>query len=335
MLLPLLAAVLAVAPGLNARAMLGDSGANLLGAALGAVAVLHLSFPAQIALLFLWCGVNILSEFISISALIEKSGWLRYLDLLGRTGNLKFPWAARQAGYNLECRNIREAVKGATGKTGNLSSAAKGKEDKCFMIRRRVGTVQDILSQRGLFSEIAVFTEGEHVKAVNYIDLTGPAYPGDQVLLNNTALHLGLGTGGYDFVYHNFSRPLPPFGGSGHIIKLRYTPWQIRVLGCEEEAAGNQEQLAAFRSLQGTPVLIGELHSILAPAAAVIKQHRPSCRLVYLMTDGGALPLHFSRTVAELREKGLLSGTVTCGHAFGGDLEAVNVYSALAASRRS
>jgi hypothetical protein len=232
-----------------------------------------------------------------------------------------------------ECRNIREAVKGATGKTGNLSSAAKGKEDKCFMIRRRVGTVQDILSQRGLFSEIAVFTEGEHVKAVNYIDLTGPAYPGDQVLLNNTALHLGLGTGGYDFVYHNFSRPLPPFGGSGHIIKLRYTPWQIRVLGCEEEAAGNQEQLAAFRSLQGTPVLIGELHSILAPAAAVIKQHRPSCRLVYLMTDGGALPLHFSRTVAELREKGLLSGTVTCGHAFGGDLEAVNVYSALAASR--
>ena len=87
MLLPLLAAVLAVAPlDLNARAMLGDSGANLLGAALGAVAVLHLSFPAQIALLFLWCGVNILSEFISISALIEKSGWLRYLDLLGRTG---------------------------------------------------------------------------------------------------------------------------------------------------------------------------------------------------------------------------------------------------------
>ena len=201
------------------------------------------------------------------------------------------------------------------------------------MIRRRVGTVQDILSQRGLFSEIAVFTEGEHVKAVNYIDLTGPAYPGDQVLLNNTALHLGLGTGGYDFVYHNFSRPLPPFGGSGHIIKLRYTPWQIRVLGCEEEAAGNQEQLAAFRSLQGIPVLIGELHSILAPAAAVIKHYRPSCRLVYLMTDGGALPLHFSRTVAELREKGLLSGTVTCGHAFGGDLEAVNVYSALAASR--
>ncbi len=178
-----------------------------------------------------------------------------------------------------------------------------------------------------------MISEGERVKAVNYIDLTGPAYPGDRVLLNNTALHLGLGTGGFDFVCHNFSRPLPPFGRSGHIMKLRYTPWQIRVLACEEEAAGNQEQLAAFRSLEGRPMLIGGLHSTLAPAAAVIKHYRPSCRLVYLMTDGGALPLHFSRAVAELREKGLLSGTVTCGHAFGGDLEAVNVYSALVASR--
>jgi hypothetical protein len=51
------------------------------------------------------------------------------------------------------------------------------------------------------------------------------------------------------------------------------------------------------------------------------------------MTDETALPLPFSRTIARLQKKGLLSGTVTCGHAFGGDLEAVNVYSALAACR--
>ena len=51
------------------------------------------------------------------------------------------------------------------------------------------------------------------------------------------------------------------------------------------------------------------------------------------MTDGTALPLRFSRTIARLEERGLLSSTVTCGHAFGGALEAVNVYSALAACR--
>jgi len=87
LLLPLLTAALAAAPfDLNGRAMLGDSGANLLGAALGAAAVLYLSFPAQMALLLFWGGVNILSEYISISTLIEKSGWLRYLDWLGRPG---------------------------------------------------------------------------------------------------------------------------------------------------------------------------------------------------------------------------------------------------------
>ena len=51
------------------------------------------------------------------------------------------------------------------------------------------------------------------------------------------------------------------------------------------------------------------------------------------MTDQGALPLAFSRSVAELRSAGLLAGTVTVGQAFGGDLEAVSVHSGLLAAR--
>jgi hypothetical protein len=51
------------------------------------------------------------------------------------------------------------------------------------------------------------------------------------------------------------------------------------------------------------------------------------------MTDGAALPLALSDLVAQLREQNLIDVTVTCGHAFGGDLEAVSVYSALAAAR--
>ena len=40
---------------------------------------------------------------------------------------------------------------------------------------------------------------------------------------------------------------------------------------------------------------------------------RPGTRVVYVMTDQGALPLAFSRSYAELREAGLLAGSVTVG----------------------
>jgi hypothetical protein len=50
------------------------------------------------------------------------------------------------------------------------------------------------------------------------------------------------------------------------------------------------------------------------------------------MTDGGALPMAFSRTVAGLRDAGWLAGTITVGQAFGGDLEAVNVHTGLLAA---
>ena len=51
------------------------------------------------------------------------------------------------------------------------------------------------------------------------------------------------------------------------------------------------------------------------------------------MTDGAALPLALSDQVVALRARGLLVGTVSAGHAFGGDLEALNVPSALTVAR--
>ncbi len=200
------------------------------------------------------------------------------------------------------------------------------------MIRHQIGVAGEVKPGR-LVSEVEVIVEGRVERALNYNFLTGPVGRGDRLLLNTTAVHLELGSGGYHFVEFNFSRPLPPFQGRGHIMKLCYTPWQMRVLSCEEQAAGNRARLARFAGLGGTPVLIGELHSMVAPAAAVLKYYRPACRIAYVMTDATALPLPFSRTVARLKEKGLLSATISCGHAFGGDYEAVNVYSALAACR--
>jgi hypothetical protein len=50
------------------------------------------------------------------------------------------------------------------------------------------------------------------------------------------------------------------------------------------------------------------------------------------MTDGGALPLPWSRLVRIMLREGLIDVTCTVGHAFGGQLEAVNVFSGLAAA---
>jgi hypothetical protein len=51
------------------------------------------------------------------------------------------------------------------------------------------------------------------------------------------------------------------------------------------------------------------------------------------MTDSSALPLALSRLVPVLKEERLLHATITAGHAFGGDYEAVNLYSALAIAK--
>lgn len=55
-------------------------------------------------------------------------------------------------------------------------------------------------------------------------------------------------------------------------------------------------------------------------------------RIAYIMTDGAALPIALSELVRELKSKRLLDLTVTSGHAFGGDLEAVSIPSALLAA---
>lgn len=87
LLLPLLAAALALAPlDFLAEGMLGDCGANLLGAALGTAAALYLEPQVQLFFVAAWGAVNLISERVSISSIIEKNSLLRYLDGLGRRG---------------------------------------------------------------------------------------------------------------------------------------------------------------------------------------------------------------------------------------------------------
>ena len=69
---------------LGERAMLGDAGANALGALLGVVAAASLSRPARVALLAGIAGLTAASEKVSFTAVIERTPALRWLDMLGR-----------------------------------------------------------------------------------------------------------------------------------------------------------------------------------------------------------------------------------------------------------
>jgi hypothetical protein len=112
-------------------------------------------------------------------------------------------------------------------------------------------------------------------------------------------------------------------------MKARYTSLQADVGSTEE----HWEELADVTSIDGMPVVAAALHSQLPAVAVAYKGARPGARLAYVMTDGAALPLALSDLVAQLRDRGLLDATITCGHAFGGDYEAVSVHSALAVAR--
>jgi UDP-GlcNAc:undecaprenyl-phosphate GlcNAc-1-phosphate transferase len=69
---------------LRERAMLGDTGANLLGALGGLWLVLALSATGQLIALALLVAVTIYGELRSISGFIERTPGLRQLDSLGR-----------------------------------------------------------------------------------------------------------------------------------------------------------------------------------------------------------------------------------------------------------
>ena len=72
---------------LRERGMLGDTGANLLGAIGGAWMVLTLSLGGLIVALVLLVAFTIYGEFRSISAFVERAPVLRHLDSLGRAKN--------------------------------------------------------------------------------------------------------------------------------------------------------------------------------------------------------------------------------------------------------
>lgn len=187
----------------------------------------------------------------------------------------------------------------------------------------RTCRVTELLAQRPGLQRV-VLDDGS--RAYVLTQLIGDVAVGDDVVVNTTAVELGLGTGGWHVVHWNLTRGELTQPGPGHIMKVRYTSLQTDT-GAFEETAG--ALTAGVPHLADVPILVGSLHSQLGVIAAVVHRLRPGTRVSYVMTDGAALPLALSDLVSELRSRGLVHATVTAGQAFGGDAEAVSVASAL------
>jgi uncharacterized protein DUF3866 len=205
------------------------------------------------------------------------------------------------------------------------------------MVRWRSGTVSAVRRRWSGAVEVDAVTPDGPVRALAYPALVGEPAPGDRVLLNVGALVMGLGTGGFALVVALPDR-LPPDPASdgtsrdaGHLVKARYTPLQAIVLGVDEDASRHRAVMAAADTLDAMPVVTADLHSALPAILAGVHADRPAARVAYVMTDGGALPAWFSRTLDGLRDR--LAGTVTVGQSFGGDLEAATVHTGLLAAR--
>jgi hypothetical protein len=192
----------------------------------------------------------------------------------------------------------------------------------------RTGEVTEVLTERAGFQRVVVdLGDDEPARAYVLTQLTGPVAVGDRVVCNTTAVELGLGTGGWHVVHWNLAREAWSEPGPGHIIKLRYTSLQA------DTGAGEEHPPDVPATLDGTPVVVCTVHSQVPCVVVAALAARPATRIAYVMTDGAALPLAFSDLTATMVDQGLLVGTVTAGHAFGGDLEAVNVHSALTLAR--
>ncbi len=86
---PLMGATLGLLPDdLHERLMLGDTGANILGGVLGLVVVLECDRTTRNIVLVVLILLNVVSELVSFSAVIEKVPPLRWFDRLGRAAKV-------------------------------------------------------------------------------------------------------------------------------------------------------------------------------------------------------------------------------------------------------
>ena len=113
----------------------------------------------------------------------------------------------------------------------------------------RTGTVGRLLSERPGLQRV----ETDQGRAYVLTELTGSVAAGDRVVLNTTAVDLGLGTGGWHVVHWNLERDSYDERGPGHIMKLRYTSLQVDPLSLDRECDWviKYKMIEAYRERHG------------------------------------------------------------------------------------
>ena len=185
--------------------------------------------------------------------------------------------------------------------------------------------------RRGEVSAVVSRVEGlvrlevDGVPCIAYPRLTGEVEVGDDVIVNEQARLLELGSGGFDVLYANLTRGLglPP-ERDAHVMALPYAPGQLALRRAEEDGGQLPDSLA------GRPVVLCTLHSQVAPVCAALR----GLRVAYVQVGGGALPVSLSDTVRVLKEQGLVGVAVAVAPCFDGDVECVTAASALAWAAR-
>jgi hypothetical protein len=184
--------------------------------------------------------------------------------------------------------------------------------------------------RRGTVTAIAerldrlVRLEVDGIACVAYPRLTGEVEVGDEVLVNEQARLLELGSGGFDVLYANLTRGLGLQAEEGaHVMALPYTPGQIALRRGEEDGVLPE-------ALDGMPVVLCTLHSQVAPVCAALAGKR----VAYVQVEGGALPLSLSDAVRELKERRLLGVAIAVAPCLDGDVDCVTTAAALVLTRQ-
>src|SRR5437773_3502251 len=105
----------------------------------------------------------------------------------------------------------------------------------------RSGEVVTLLEARPGLQRVEVDLGKGPERAYALTQLTGPVAVGDRVVVNTTAVELGLGTGGWHVVHWNLAREEWRERGAGHVLKARYTSLQAGVGSPDAGGAGADE----------------------------------------------------------------------------------------------
>src|SRR6266511_4143022 len=123
-----------------------------------------------------------------------------------------------------------------------IASSASSAVSERAMPSFRTGEVVRVLEERPGLQRVEVDLGCGPERAYVLPQLTGTVALGDRVVVNTTAVELGLGTGGWHVVHWNLARESFHEPGPGHILKGRYKSLQT-------DAATNNYNLTLLDAL--------------------------------------------------------------------------------------